>query len=187
MPDVRKLAMLTLVAVVSAQTAATAAAPPVQSAITAQPDAEHHRLSIFAGEWTVKQSLWPKPGQPPQVDPGHARIAWILNGRHLQQSVHIDGATAFDGLSYFGYDDAAAKYFITWMDINFNGIIVAQGAYDRARRSYTLLGSMNAPGGQTVPVREVLTVRDDDHFSYEFFETRGGKEALGVRLDYVRE
>jgi hypothetical protein len=43
-----------------------------------------------------------------------------------------------------------------------------------------------APEGDPVPVREVLTIIDADHFRYEFFETHGGTEAIGVRLEYAR-
>lgn len=187
MLDSRALVVLSLIAGVTAPPGAMAACPSAQAvAAPVQSDAQHRQLRIFAGEWAVKQSLWLKPGQPPQLDLGRASFGWVLNGRHLRQAIHINSATAFDGLSYFGYDDSAAKYFVTWMDVNFNGIIVAQGAYDSVHCVYTLLGSMNASHGQVVPVREVVSMLDDNHFTYEFFETREGKEVLGVRLDYAR-
>ncbi|MEO8064559.1 MAG: hypothetical protein ABI821_17620 [Pseudomonadota bacterium] len=53
------------------------------------------------------------------------------------------------------------------------------GAYDAANKTYTFLGDTN-------PLREVLRVRDDDHFSYEYFETHDGKESLAIRLEYTR-
>jgi hypothetical protein len=40
--------------------------------------------------------------------------------------------------------------------------------------------------GASVPVREVMRIADHDHFTYEFYETRGGKEALAIRLQYTR-
>ncbi len=43
------------------------------------------------------------------------------------------------------------------------------------------------PGADKVPVREVMTIQDTDHFRYEYYETQAGKEALTVRLDYTRQ
>lgn len=152
-------------------------------------DAEHAALARFAGHWTVKQSYWTSPDKPPVVDQGEADLAMVLDGRHLRQDLRIAGKDKpFEGLGYIGYDTAARTFFSTWMDVNFTGLIVAKGGYDAAAGRYTFVGEtpdFDHPG-KSIPLREVLTRQDDDHFTYAYYETRDGRESQAVRLDYTR-
>ena len=165
-------------------------APMAVTAAQAAPlDAEHAALARFAGHWSVKQSYWTSPDKPPAVDRGEADLAMVLDGRHLRQDLRIDGKDkTFQGLGYIGYDTAAKTFFSTWMDVNFTGFIVARGGYDATAGRYTFVG--DTPdfdhSGATLPLREVLTRQDDDHFTYDYYETRGGREAQAVRLEYTR-
>ena len=91
-------------------------------------------------------------------------------------------------VSYIGYDTAAKTFFSAWMDVNFTGLIVARGDYDAAAGRYTFVGEtpdFDHPG-VNIPLREVLTRQDDDHFTYAYYETRDGREAQAVRLEYTR-
>jgi len=161
----------------------------VTGARAAPLDAEHAALARFAGHWSVKQSYWASPDKPPAVDRGEADFAMVLDGRHLRQELRIDAKDKpFQGLGYIGYDTAAETFFSTWMDVNFTGLIVAKGGYDAAAGRYTFVGAtpdFDHPGA-TLPLREVLTRQDDDHFTYDYYETRGGRESQAVRLEYTR-
>jgi hypothetical protein len=171
-----------------ALTAAALLATPLsaQEKDVVAPDREHRLLASLAGKWDVRQSLWLVPGRPPKLDSGTAELTMVLNGRHLRQTLRIADGTNFEGLSYVGYDNPARRFFSTWMDVNFPGLVVAYGRLDAAN-TITLRGSMaSTQGRDPVPVREVLTIIDPDHFRYEFFETRRRAEALAVRLDYAR-
>jgi hypothetical protein len=152
-----------------------------------QPDPEHAALARLAGEWTVRQSFWTAPGTAPKVDAGSASFTVVL-GRQLRQTLRIpDPAKPFEGLGYIGYDNATGRYFSTWMDVNFPGLIVAEGGRD-ASGVYEFRGSMAVGKGKpAIAVREVLRVADADHFTYEYFEPRDGKEMLTVRLEYSRK
>lgn len=151
--------------------------------------AEHAALARFAGHWTVRQSYWTSPDKPPVIDQGEADLAMVLDGRHLRQELRIAAKDKpFQGLGYIGYDTAAKTFFSTWMDVNFTGLIVAKGGYDPATGRYTFLGEtpdFDHPGAR-IPLREVMTRVDDDHFTYDYYETRGGREAQAVRLEYAR-
>lgn len=146
-------------------------------------DPQHQALAGLSGTWTVRQSLW--IDGVPKIDNGTAQLTVVLN-RQLQQSLHISDGTGFEGLGYIGYDNASGRYFSTWMDVNFPGLVVAYGDYDAASHTYVLRGTMSSPGGADVPVREVMTVSDPRHFTYDYYETRDGKEQLTVELDYSR-
>jgi len=166
------------------------AAAMIGSVASAAPlDAEHAALARLAGHWSVKQTLWATPGAPPVVDLGDADFAMVLDGRHLRQDLRIAAKDKpFDGLGYIGYDTAAKRFFSTWMDVNFTGFIVAEGDYDPAAKRYVFLGKIPnaAKPGATTALREVMAIQDDDHFSYDYYETQDGKEAQAVRLEYTR-
>ena len=140
----------------------------------------------LAGHWAVQQSMWTTPGAPPVIDHGTATYALVLGGRDLRQQLRIASSKPFEGLGYIGRDGATGRYFSSWMDTNFSGMILARGSYDAASRSYTFTGEMAGSDGSSVPVREVMRIADDDHFVYEYYETRNGKEALAVSLQYTR-
>lgn len=149
-------------------------------------DAQHAQLAGLAGDWTVRQSMWTDPTSAPVIDHGSASYAMVLGGRHLRQRLRIASSKAFEGLGYLGYDDATGKYYSSWMDTNFSGVILAHGSYDVANRTYSFSGEMASKDGGPVPVREVMRIDDHDHFVYEFYETRKGREALAIRLQYTR-
>jgi hypothetical protein len=171
-------------AVLAAMLATTLAATGARAAPPAAPlGAEHAALGRLAGHWSVTQSYWAAPDKPPAVDRGEADFQTVLGGRHLRQDLRIPAPDRpFQGLGYIGYDADAKTFFSTWMDVNFTGLIVARGGYDAAARRYTFTGA--APDG--APLREVMTVQDDDHFTYDYYETHGGREARAVRLEYAR-
>jgi hypothetical protein len=72
------------------------------------------------------------------------------------------------------------------MDTYFAGIILPHRTYAPASPPYQLVGERPATGAAPVPVRELMRITDNDHFVYEYYETRGGKEALAIRLQYTR-
>lgn len=146
------------------------------------PDPQHVALAALAGTWDVTQSFYASPGAQPAIDKGSADFAMVLNGRHLRQSLHIASKVPFEGLGYIGYDPAAGHWFSTWMDVNFSGLIVAWGDHDDATDTYSFTGTMAG----AIPLREVLHISDKDHFRYDYYETRNGRESLAVRLDYAR-
>lgn len=147
---------------------------------------QYVQLTRLAGHWTVQQSMWTAADAPPVIDRGSAMYAMVLGGRHLRQELRIASGKPFEGLGYIGYDDVTGKYYSSWMDTNFAGIILAYGTYDPASRTYQFVGEMGAKGDAPVPVRELMRIADNDHFVYEYYETRGGKEALAIRLQYTR-
>lgn len=159
------------------------AAALAAAARTPEADAQHRALAALAGHWTVTQSLWLDGAATPKIDAGDADFAMVLNGRHLKQTLHINDGTGFEGLGYLGYDSGSGQAFSTWMDVNFPGMVVAWGGFDAGAKGFILTGAM---GADKVPVREVMTLTDSDHFRYEFYETHQGRETLAVRLDYTR-
>lgn len=159
---------------------------PAPSAAAGAIGDEHRRLAELAGRWRVKQSLWLAAGQPPQIDSGTALFTSVLGGRHLQQDLRIGSSPPFQGLGYTGYDTSTGRYYTSWMDINFTGVLLLHGDHDARSNTYRFEGEMSGEGGARIPTREELHVLDADHLVVRYYETRQGREALVVELDYSR-
>jgi hypothetical protein len=160
-------------------------APPPANAAAAVGE-EHRRLAELAGTWSVKQSLWLNDAKVPQIDAGTAVFSAVLGGRHLQQDLRVRSNPPFQGLGFTGYDNTTRRYYTSWMDINFTGVLLLHGDYDAAAKVYRFSGAMAGAGGESVPTREELQILDRNHIVARFFETRHGRETLVVELDYSR-
>lgn len=155
-----------------------------------QPGEQHRQLAGMVGEWTTKQTMWMDPQQPPMVQAGSATGTMVLGGRHVRQDYRGEFMGApFEGLAYTGYDNVTGKYYSSWMDSGSTGLFVSYGDYDPATRSYTFTGEMADPsaGGAKIPVRQVIRVVDNDHHVFDMYETRGGKEAQTMKIEYTRK
>lgn len=183
----RNLAVLPLILnLVAAQAADDAGktAPPANAA--AAIGEQHRRLAELAGTWSVKQSLWLNEAKVPQIDAGTAVFSAVLGGRHLQQDLRVQSNPPFQGLGFTGYDNTTHRYYTSWMDINFTGVLLLHGDYDAAAKVYRFSGAMAGDGGESVPTREELQILGRNHVVARFFETRRGRESLVVELDYSR-
>lgn len=162
--------------------------PAVADAATVGP--QQQLLAVMAGHWSVRQSFWKDPDAAPAVDHGTAIHTLVLGGRRLYQQLEVPTPTPFEGLGYSGYDNVTGRHYRIWMDTNFTGLLVTYGDYDIARKTYTFTGALPSSGSDgkalMIPVREVVHVEDRDHFTFDAYETRNGREALIVRLEYTR-
>lgn len=146
-------------------------------------------LASLAGQWQVEQSLWTEPGAAPVRDHGEATLEMVLDGHHLEQRLRIASQAPFQGLGHIGYDEADGHYYASWMDTNSGGLLLLHGEADVSGSTYVFRGDMAQAGkpGLRIGVREVLHVTDRDHFTIEYYETRDGREARMVALDYRRK
>ena len=150
---------------------------------------EHKQLDYFVGDWTSSTSMWMDPKAPPQKSEGKAHTQSIFGGRYIE--VTMEGAMngeKFNGRGLMGYDNIGGKFFNTWMDDMSTGYWLAYGTYDKATNTYTFHGSMDDPmkAGSKVAVREVMRIVDPKHYVFEWYETRGGKEAKTLQVDYAK-
>lgn len=168
-------------------TSAIAAALVFSAMSPAKARPEHERLAALAGTWSVKQFLWLDPAaKAPDIDPGTSVISPVLDDHHFRRTLKINSKQPFEGVGYMGYDAATSQYYSSWMDVSFTGMILSHGSYDAAASTYTFNTTTTSEKGETFPLREVMKVADKNHFTYEYFETHGGKERLVVRLEYSR-
>ena len=160
---------------------------------------EHHReLEPLVGNWdyTVKFSM--APGQP-MGDAGHGTAvrAALMGGRYFLMNVNgqmlmpdAEGKmkeTEFKGMEVDGYDNVKQKFVSTWIDNMGTSIVVSDGSYDAASKTFTYLFEMEVLPGVKVKARQVLKMLDADHHQLDWYETRGGQEVETMQIAYTRQ
>lgn len=68
------------------------------------------------------------------------------------------------------------------------GVMVMEGDYDPATKTYTFRGQMADPmnEGAMIAIRETIRIVDADHHVMEMFEPHDGKEVRTMQIDYTR-
>jgi hypothetical protein len=193
------LAVLLMSAAVPAFAAEEKAAPPEmtpeQKAMmeawtrASEVRAEHKQLAMFAGNWTSKVSMWEAEGKPPTEGVGKEASALIYDGRYVESVYEGDFmGSPFTGRSFMGYDNLAGKYFVTWIDSMSTGFWLAYGTFDATSNTYTFLGDMHdmmAPATM-LKVRTTIKVEGPDAYTFDWYETRDGKERKTMQIAYTR-
>jgi Protein of unknown function (DUF1579) len=150
---------------------------------------EHKQLDYFVGDWNATTTMFMDPKAAPQKSEGKAHSESTFGGRYLKMK--FEGTYAgqtFNGEGVMGFDNTSGKFFNTWIDSGSTGFWLAWGSYDSAAKSYTFRGEMDDPmkPGTKFAVREVMHVVDPTHYTFDWYETRGGKEAKTMQIDYAK-
>lgn len=163
----------------------------------AQPGKNHQLLAGLVGTWDYKMKFWMVPGAPPVEAKGTATRKPTLDGHYFlmdsaskMQMPGADGKLtemSFKGMAIEGYDNVKQKFVSTWIDNMGTSIIMSEGTYDAATKTFTYLyGEEMVPGTKT-NVRQTIKVLDQDHHLYEWFEVRGGVETKTMELACARQ
>jgi len=136
----------------------------------ASPGDAHKKLSAMVGDFDTKVSSWMAVGTPPVTSTGRSHNSWALDGRWVEE--RFTGTfmgKPFHGIGYTGYDNIKKKYVGTWMDTFTTSVMMSSGEIG-ADGKYTFESSMDDPmSGKAMPVKEVVTVTDDDHHVMEMW------------------
>ena len=159
----------------------------------------HKLLGDMVGTWSYNVKFWmnPDPSAKPQESKGTAVRKSMMDGRYFVEDVSgkmqmpdPDGKmkeTNFKGMGIEAYDNVKKKFVATWMDNMGTGIMMSEGTYDPATKTFTYTGENEAMPGVKTKVREVIKLVDKDHHTLDFYEDRGGKEAKTMEISYTRK
>jgi len=156
----------------------------------AAPGPEHQRLSKMAGKWKLQVTSWMMPGAPPQKSEASAEFTSLFGGRYVQQDVKGEmGGESFQGRGIEGYDNVTKESFATWIDSMTTGMMVVRGKCPASAKKCTYKGMVSdALAGKPVPVTEVVTYTDDDHFTFEMHGPGPkGKPYKMMEIAYTRQ
>jgi hypothetical protein len=159
----------------------------------------HKLLASMAGTWSYTVQMWmnPDPNAKPEVSKGTAIRKSMMNGRFFVTDVtgkmQMPGADGkmkdmtFKGMGIEGYDNVKKKFIGTWADNMGTGIMMSEGDYDPATKTFTYTGEYEAIPGMKQKIREVVKIVDKDHHVFEWYEDRGGQEAKTMEIAYTRK
>ncbi len=159
----------------------------------------HKLLADLAGTWSYTVKMWmnPDPNAKPEESKGTAVRKSMMNGRFFVMDVTgkmempgPDGKKkemTFKGMGLEGYDNVKKKFIGTWMDNMSTGIMMSEGTYDPATKTFTYTGEYEATPGMKQKIREVMKIVDKDHHTFEWYEDRGGQEAKTMEINYTRK
>src|SRR3989440_3769958 len=141
--------------------------------------------------------MWMDPSAPPQESKGTAVRKSMMGGRYVAMDVtgkmQMPGADGkpkdfeFKGQGIEGYDNVKKKFVGTWMDNMGTGIMMTEGNYDPATKTFNYTGEVEAIPGMKQKIREVVKLTDKDHMNFEWYEDRGGKEAKTLEINYTKK
>jgi hypothetical protein len=157
----------------------------------------HKLLAGMAGTWTYTVKMWMDPKGNPSESKGTATRKATMDGRYLHGDYSgkfkMPGADGkmkdmeFKGMSLDGYDNVKQKFVSAWVDNMGTGIMLSDGTYDPATKTFTYTGEYEAIPGMKSKVREVLKNVDPAHQTFEYYEDRGAGEAKTMEIDYTRK
>lgn len=158
----------------------------------------HKLLEGMVGTWKFHIKMWMDPSAPPQESDGTEVVTALMGGRYVEShttgTMEMPGAdgkpvsTPFIGMGITGYDNMKKKFVSSWMDNMGTGILMSEGTYDAATKTFTYTSEMDdvmAPGTK-IPIREVVKVLNPGSHVFEWYETRGGKEMRTMEITYMR-
>jgi hypothetical protein len=158
----------------------------------------HKLLASLDGTWNFVTKFWMNgdPTSKPQESKGVATRKSLMGGRYFQMDVKgkmqmpgPDGKMMdmdFMGMALEGYDNAKQKFTATWVDNMGTGIMMTEGTYDAATKTFTNTGEFQISPTMKQKIRETLKLTDKDHMLFEWYEDRGGKEVKTMVIDYTR-
>jgi hypothetical protein len=159
----------------------------------------HKLLTSLDGTWTYTVKMWmtPDPSSKPQESKGVAIRKSIMDGRFVEMDVtgkmQMPGAgekmqeMTFKGHGLEGYDNVKKKFTGTWVDNMGTGIMMAEGDYDPASKTFNYTGELEVMPGMKQKIHEVVKLTDKDHMLFEWYENHGGQEAKTMEIDYTRK
>ncbi|MEY2559711.1 MAG: hypothetical protein QOG51_126 [Verrucomicrobiota bacterium] len=156
----------------------------------------HKLLAGMAGTWSYTVKTWMVPGAPPSESTGTAVRKSIMDGRYLtgdySGKFKMPGADGkmkemnFQGMSMDAYDNVKKKFISGWVDNMGTGIMIIEGTYDAATKTFTYIGESEMMPGVKAKMRQVIKMADKDHMSMEFYEDRGQGETKSMEITYKR-
>ncbi|MEP6956843.1 MAG: DUF1579 domain-containing protein [Chthoniobacterales bacterium] len=164
----------------------------------AKPNENHKLLADLAGNWTYTTKMWmdPDPNAKPMESKGTATRKAIMGGRYFvaeaKSKMAMPGPDGkmqdfdFAGTSFEGYDNVKKKFVSTWVDNMGTGILMSEGTYDPASKTFTYAAEGEMVPGQKMQIREIIKVVDKDHHIFEWYDTSRGTEAKTMEISYTR-
>lgn len=165
-----------------------------------QPNENHKLLQKFEGKWTYVAKMFMDPSSEPSESTGKSEMRVIMDGRYVhaehEGTMMMPGADGqmekfeFKGAGVTGYDNVKKKFVNSWVDNMGTGILMSEGDYDAATKTFTYHAEMDDPFGgpnAKVKVKEVIKWLSDDKHVFEWWEQRDGDWTKMMEITYTKK
>ena len=159
----------------------------------------HKLLASLDGTWDCNVKMWMDgdTSKKPEVSKSTAVRKSIMDGRYVIMDVTgkmempgPDGKKkemTFKGQGTEGYDNVKKKFVGTWIDSMGTGVMMSEGDYDPATKTFTYTGEIEIMPGMKQKIREVVKLTDKNHMDFEWYEDRGGQEMKTMEISYTKK
>jgi hypothetical protein len=168
--------------------AAQAPTPPQPPPPAPKPGPEHALFKEDEGTWDAVVEMFVPGQQQPMTSKGVETNTLGCGGLCVITDFKGDmGDMTFHGHGTATWDAAKKKYVGSWTDSMSQGLMLTEGTYDPAKRTFT--GWSEAPDatGKVVKSRAVTEYKDkSNRVMSMYMPGPDGKEALGMRITYKK-
>jgi hypothetical protein len=138
----------------------------------ATPGDMHKVMASTDGTWECDVTHWMTAGAPPSpASKSTASYKTVLNGLYQEGVFKGDMmGMAFEGRSVMGYDNVKKKFVSTWYDNMGSGLMLMDGNYDPATKTFTFAGTATNPlTKKDCNMREIVKIVDDNTQHMELY------------------
>jgi len=176
-------------ALLNAQQTAAPNAAMMEAFKLAQPSEAHKVLALMAGKWTGKLNITDPSGtQPPMESTEEADSRLMLGGRYLVGEARgtLMGMP-MQRMSVLGYDNFKKIYTLVFYSSMGTATDTAVGTYDASKKTLTLRGVFDGPGGKE-PFKNVVRIESDDVHVFESYKVlKDGSEVKVIEEVFMRQ
>lgn len=153
----------------------------------AKPGPEMEVLKMDEGTWTAAVKMWMEPNGQPMTTGGTEVNKMSLGGFWLVGDVKEEGGP-YMAHTISGYDAMKKKYVGIWVDNMSPAVVMMEGSFDKAKKTFTWMGEAPGMDGKMAKKRSVATYPDANTRHVEEFTTGpDGKEFKSLEIDYKRK
>jgi hypothetical protein len=168
-------------------------AEDMQACIVANtPGKMQEYLTRSAGTWQGKVNMWMNPGADPVKAECKSVVTPIMDGHFIkvEMSGDLPGMGGYNGLAFFGYDNAAKQFVTTCFDNQGTGILPGTGQLSADGKVMTWTYTFTCPlNGKPTAMRQVETTTGSKTKTMEIFtaEPKSGKEFKMMFIELTKE
>ena len=154
----------------------------------AAPGPEHQKLKMMEGKFTADVTAMMPDGKE-EKSTGTMENEMILGGRYLKNNYSgTMMGMPFKGGGLIGYDNMKKKYTMLWVDEMSTQMMMSEGTLDESAKTITTTCTVDCPVDNSKKnFKQVITLTDEDHHSFEMSEVGGdGKETKVLTIKYTR-
>ena len=154
----------------------------------ATPGEQHKKLANLVGTWNAEVKMWNAPGAPPMVSRGVSTSTVVLGGRYVQEEFKGEFmGMPFNGIGFWGYDNAAKQYTGTWMDTASTSPMTSTGNLEGD--TYNFTSAMTDPmSGKRIESTTKMRIESGDKHVMEMWDKApDGSPVKVMEITYTRK